>query len=51
MTEIGDSLGFYDPAGLGRIFKKVTANTPTGSKVIPTSNLLPKKARKAERTS
>ena len=35
VTEIGFSLGFADPTGFGRIFKKLTGHTPSAYRSLP----------------
>jgi AraC-like DNA-binding protein len=35
VTEIAASLGFADPTGFGRIFKKVTGHTPSAFRSLP----------------
>ena len=44
VTEIAASIGFADPTGFGRIFKKVTGHTPSAFRSLPKSNFSPKKA-------
>jgi YesN/AraC family two-component response regulator len=44
ITEIATSLGFSDPTGFGRIFKKLTGHTPSAFRSLPGSDFLPKKA-------
>jgi YesN/AraC family two-component response regulator len=38
VTEIAFSLGFADPTGFGRIFKKLTGHTPSAYRSLPRNN-------------
>ena len=44
VSEIALSLGFADPTGFGRIFKKLTGHTPSAYRSLPEKQLFPKKA-------
>ncbi len=44
ISEIAVSLGFADTTGFGRIFKKLTGQTPSAYRSLPRERFLPKKA-------
>ncbi len=43
IAEIADSIGFADPTGFGRIFKKLTGRTPSAYRSLSRWRFLPKK--------
>jgi YesN/AraC family two-component response regulator len=44
VADIAASLGFADPTGFGRIFKKLTGRTPSAYRSLPKSDFPPQKA-------
>ncbi len=44
ISEIAVSVGFADTTGFGRIFKKLTGQTPSAYRNLPRERFLPKKA-------
>jgi AraC-like DNA-binding protein len=46
VADIAVSLGFADPTGFGRIFKKLTGQTPSAYRSLPKSDFPPKKHKK-----
>jgi AraC-like DNA-binding protein len=51
VAEIAVSLGFADATGFGRIFKKLTGQTPSAYRSLARSDFFTKKAKKAESMS
>jgi YesN/AraC family two-component response regulator len=47
VTEIAASLGFADPTGFGRIFKKLTGHTPSAFRSLPPKSFFAEKSIKS----